>query len=158
MDEMSEVSAPRRREAFAASVQRETGIDETMIRSLVHTFYARIRSDAMLGPIFETRIADWNAHLERMCAFWSSVTLMTGQYHGRPMPAHAPLPIDARHFDHWLVLFAQTACEICPPAAARLFIDKAQMIATSLELGIATHRGLMLAKGSRLPAADGGVA
>jgi hypothetical protein len=37
-----------------------------------------------------------------MCAFWSSVTLMTGRYHGTPMARHAPLPIDADHFDRWL--------------------------------------------------------
>lgn len=158
MNEMPEESAQLRRESFAASVHSDTGIDEAMIRNLVHAFYARIRNDALLGPIFEARIADWDPHLDRMCAFWSSVTLMSGRYHGRPMPAHAPLPIDASHFDHWLKLFSETAREVCSPAAAQLFIGKALMIATSLELGIATHRGLLLAKGSRLPPADAGVA
>jgi truncated hemoglobin YjbI len=37
-----------------------------------------------------------------MCAFWSSVALMSGRYHGQPMEKHLPLPIDARHFDRWL--------------------------------------------------------
>ena len=105
-------------------------------------------------PIFSARISDWTTHLERMCAFWSSVTLVTGRYHGRPMQAHARLPVDASHFDHWLALFGETAREVCPPAAAAYFVERARMIAESLELGIGTMRGLMLAKGERLPPAS----
>ncbi len=146
--------AEARRAAFAADVRARTGIDEDMIRRLVHSFYDRIRTDAVLGPIFAERIADWEPHLARMCAFWSSVTLMTGRYHGRPMQAHAPLSIDASHFDRWLGLFAATANDVCPPAAAGYFIERAHLIAESLELGIGTARGLMLAKGQRLPAID----
>lgn len=111
-----------------------------------------MRADAVLGPIFAARIADWEPHLQRMCAFWSSVTLMTGRYHGRPMQAHAPLPIDAAHFDQWLAIFTATAYDVCPAPAAEHFIEKAQLIAESLQLGIATHRGLVLAEGQRLPA------
>lgn len=140
-----------RRAAFAAEVRARTGIDEDMIERLVHTFYGHIRADEVLGPVFAARISDWGPHLERMCAFWSSVTLMTGRYHGRPMQAHAPLPIDASHFDRWLGLFARTAHDVCPPAAAGYFIERARMIAESLEMGIGTMRGLMLAKGERLP-------
>lgn len=139
-----------RRAAFAAEVRQRTGIDEHMIERLVHAFYGRVQADPVLGPIFAARITDWPVHLERMCAFWSSVTLMSGRYHGRPVPAHAPLPVDGSHFDRWLELFAATARDVCPAAAADLFLDKARMIAESLELGIATHRGLMLAKGERL--------
>lgn len=141
-----------RREAFAAEVKTRTGIDEEMIQTLVHAFYDRIREDAVLGPIFVARIADWGPHLERMCAFWSSVTLMTGRYHGRPMQAHAPLPIGGEHFDRWLALFMATAHDVCTTAAADFFVERARMIAESLELGIGTHRGLMLGKGDRLPA------
>jgi hemoglobin len=140
-----------RRAAFAAEVHARTGINEEMIHVLVHTFYDRIRVDAALGPIFVARIVDWEPHLERMCAFWSSVTLMTGRYHGRPMQAHAPLPIGGAHFDRWLELFAATAREVCPTAAADYFIERAKTIAESLELGIGTHRGVILGKGDRLP-------
>lgn len=145
-------AASERRAAFTAEVTARTGIDEAMIQSLVHSFYDRIRLDPDLGPVFAERISEWEPHLERMCAFWSSVTLMTGRYHGRPMQKHAALPVDASHFDQWLALFVKTAREVCPPAAADLFIEKARMIAESLELGVATHRGVMLAMGQRLPA------
>lgn len=145
-------AASERRAAFAADVTARTRIDEAMIYRLVHSFYDRVRADRDLGPVFANRISDWAPHLERMCAFWSSVALMTGRYHGRPMQKHAELPVDASHFDQWLALFIETAKEVCPPAAADLFIEKARMIAESLELGVATHRGVMLAMGQRLPA------
>lgn len=145
-----------RRAAFAAEVEARTGIDETMIQSLVHGFYDRVRDDPLLGPVFEARISDWPPHLARMCAFWSSVVLMTGRYRGRPMQAHAPLPIAGIHFDRWLSLFEATARDICPPRAAEVFIEKAQMIAQSLELGIATHRGHVLSPGKRLPVPSAG--
>lgn len=148
--ELRAEGAQARRAAAAAQIVERTGIDEDMIRELVHRFYQRVRADAVLGPLFETRIADWGPHLERMCAFWSSVALHTGRYHGRPMQKHAPLPVAARHFDRWLELFAITAGEVCPPAAADLFIEKARMIADSLEMGIAIHRGEVLRRGERL--------
>ncbi len=147
-----EVERVARRAAFAAEVEASTGINEAMIHRLVHSFYERVRCDPLLGPLFEVRIINWGPHLDRMCAFWSSVVLMTGRYHGRPMQAHAPLPVEALHFDRWLALFEVTARDVCPSAAAALFIEKARMIAQSLELGIAAHRGQMLASGERLSA------
>ena len=133
-----------RREAQIEQIRAETGIDEPMIARLVEAFYARVRQDDLLGPVFASRIADWEPHLEQMRLFWSSVALMSGVYHGRPMPKHLPLPVDATHFDRWLELFEQTAHEVCPPAAAEHFIERARRIAQSLELGIAGANGVML--------------
>ncbi len=132
------------------TVLSQNGIDEALIERLVRGFYLRVREDAMLGPIFEARIADWEPHLQRMCAFWSSISLMSGRYQGQPLRMHLPLPIDARYFDRWLTLFEATAHEICPPAAADLFVDRARRIAQSLEFGIAVSRGIVLGKGARL--------
>ena len=130
-----------RREQIIDDIARRTGIDEAMIERLVHAFYRRVRGDALLGPIFEARVADWDAHLTKMCVFWSSVALMSGRYHGQPMTAHLPLPVDSPHFDRWLALFAETAHELCPPAAAAHFLERAHRIADSLELGIAARNG-----------------
>lgn len=139
----------QRRAALVARIQSETGIDEPMIRAVVSEFYRSARSDDLLGPIFEAKIGDWDAHLNRMCAFWSSVALMSGSYHGQPMAMHMPLPIDGEHFDRWLALFEATARRVCPPDAAEHFIVRAHRIAESLELGIAGQAGVMLAKGQR---------
>jgi hemoglobin len=62
-------------------------ITETTIRVLVDAFYARLRRDPTLGPIFTNAIAEgaWPAHLEKMYAFWSSVMLTSGRYKGNPV-------------------------------------------------------------------------
>jgi hemoglobin len=120
-----------------------------MIERLVHAFYDKVRSDSLLAPVFAARIVDWAPHLAQMCTFWSSVALMTGRYHGTPMVKHMPLPVDAVHFDRWLALFEQTASEVCPPEAAAHFVECAHRIASSLELGIASGQGVMLAIGER---------
>ncbi|WP_374514471.1 group III truncated hemoglobin [Brevundimonas sp.] len=138
-----------RREALIEQIRAETGIDEPMIARLVDTFYTKVRADPLLGPVFDARISDWEPHLQQMRLFWSSVALMSGVYHGRPMPRHLPLPVDAAHFDRWLELFEQTAREVCPPAAAAHFIERARRIAESLELGIAGANGVLLGKGER---------
>lgn len=130
-----------RRIRLTQEIQERTGIDEPMIAALVTAFYAKVRQDPLIGPIFEAKVEDWDIHLEKLCAFWSSVTLMTGRYHGRPMQAHMSLPVGGEHFDRWLALFEATAKAICPPVAAAYFIERAHRIADSLELGIASQRG-----------------
>ena len=103
-----------RRARINAEIFADTGIDEAMIERLVRRFYAKIREDALLAPVFEARIQNWELHLQRMCAFWSSVALMSGRYHGSPVAKHLPLPVDAVHFDRWLELFEETAHDVCP--------------------------------------------
>ena len=143
------MSGSERREEITAQIATDTGITEAMIEGLVRGFYAKVRADTVLAPIFEARIKDWEPHLAQMCAFWSSVALMTGRYHGTPMVKHQPLPIDAGHFDRWLELFEQTAGELCPPEAEAHFVERARRIAASLELGIAGAQGVMLGVGER---------
>lgn len=142
-------SSAARRAAFSAQIRAETAIDEDMIERLVRRFYARVRTDDVLGPIFAAKVEDWEPHLQRMCAFWSSVALMTGRYHGQPMAKHLPLPVDARHFDRWLALFEASARHLCPPKAADHFAVLARRIALSLELGVANAQGVLLRKGER---------
>jgi hemoglobin len=147
---LGEVMTPaERREQIVADITARTGITEAMIDRLVRSFYERVRADEMLGPIFDARIKDWEPHLQQMCAFWSSVALMSGRYHGAPMPKHLPLPIDAAHFDRWLALFEATAAEVCPSEAAAHFVERAHRIAASLELGVAGANGVLLGLGER---------
>lgn len=129
---------PSARPEVTAALMAETGLNPEVLRDLVHSFYARVRDDAVLGPIFAARITEWAPHLDRMVAFWCSVALMTGQYHGRPVPAHTPLPIDAAHFDRWLALFRATAIEICTPAGAAHVTLRAERIAHSLHIAVAS--------------------
>lgn len=124
------------RSEMTAAIMAETGLDEDTLRDLVHAFYGKVRGDSVLGPIFAARITDWGPHLERMVAFWSSVALMTGRYHGRPVPAHTPLPVDGAHFERWLGLFRETAHEVCRPSGAAHVIERAERIARSLRIAV----------------------
>jgi hemoglobin len=113
-------------------------ITEEMIHILVHGFYAKVRQDAVLGPIFNRVIGDgWDHHLGKMCDFWSSVMMMTGRYKGTPMVAHMRLKmVRPEHFQRWLQLFGETVGEVTPPEVAPLFLAKAQIIARSLQMGM----------------------
>jgi hemoglobin len=146
-DDETDIDARRRRAAVEAAAR--TGIDEAMIERQVRAFYAQAREDDVLGPVF-ARVVDWEPHLQRIIAFWSSVLLQTGRYHGRPMQAHFPLAIAAEHFDRWLALWAVVARETVPAAQADMFIARANMIGQSLEFGIASARGQVLRPGERL--------
>jgi hemoglobin len=117
-------------------------ITEEMIYDLVHGFYGKVRTDPALGPIFNRVVSDWDPHLQKMCDFWSSVMLASGRFRGAPMLAHIRIAeIRPTHFARWLHLFRQAAAEVCPEPAAALFIARAEMIAESLQLGIAASRG-----------------
>ncbi|MDH5822237.1 group III truncated hemoglobin [Luteimonas sp. RD2P54] len=103
---------------------------------LVDRFYEKVRHDALLGPVFNAAIDDWDAHKATLVEFWSSVTLGTGGYRGNPMAAHRPHPIVDQHFAHWLALWRETALEVLTPGQAALVGDRAQRIATSLRYGL----------------------
>lgn len=122
-------------------VEEDAGLgvtSEAEIETLVRAFYTKVRADAELGPIFARAIGDnWEPHLHKMFDFWSSVMLTTGRYKGRPMPAHMKLKtVTPKHFDRWLMLFRETAEEVCAPETAERFIEKAARIAESLQLGM----------------------
>ena len=142
------VAGPDRRAKITAQIQAETGIDEEMIERLVRSFYRRVREDDVLGPVFAAKIVDWEPHLQRMCAFWSSVALMSGRYHGQPMQAHLPLPVAAQHFDRWLAIFEASAREECPPQSADRFLALARRIAESSNLASPARMGFCSARES----------
>ena len=81
------------RAAIGEDIVARTGIDEAMIERLVRAFYRRARLDPLIGPVFEAKVQDWESYIERMCAFWSSVALMSGRYHEQPMVARMPFGI-----------------------------------------------------------------
>lgn len=112
---------------------------EDQIVQLVDAFYAKVRRDPVLGPVFENAIApdEWPKHLAKMYDFWSSVMLTTGRYKGNPLAVHAQVEgLEAKFFDPWLALFRATAAEIFPPDIAAVFRDKSERIAESLKLGL----------------------
>ena len=130
----------KRAEKRAAAEQ--IGVDAEFIDSLIEVFYAKIRDDRLLGPIFAERITDWPPHLARMKAFWRSVLHNSGEFSGNPMLKHLAIPgLELRHFSHWLDLFYETLQDTeNNPAATALVGGRARMIADSLLTAITMRR------------------
>jgi hemoglobin len=119
-------------------------LDEAMIRAVIDDFYAAVRRDPLIGPVFEAKIApdEWADHLDKLCDFWSATLLRTGRYEGRPLPPHLRIPgLGEAHFRRWLGLFRDTVRRLCPEDVAALFMDRALRIAHSFRLAVAFNRG-----------------
>ncbi len=110
-----------------------------VLRRVVEAFYAKARQDAALGPVFNALVDDWDAHIEKVTAFWLYATRLDRSYDARDfMPAHVRHPqIQASLLPRWLDLFRRTAKEICTAAVADILIDIAERMATSIELSLA---------------------
>jgi len=114
---------------------------EEEIHWLVHAFYARVRQDDILGPIFNQHITDWDHHLSKMVDFWSSALRGTARYRGTPMPKHVALPdLKAATFEHWLALFRSTTSELTNEPMRMRVNELAQRIAQSLWYGYQLYR------------------
>ena len=116
-------------------------IDEETIKLLVDRFYDNVRQDKELSLIFDDAIGtdeeSWKPHLERMYAFWSSIMLKTGRFHGTPMQKHQELPaFDLKLFQNWLVLFEDTVSSLHTDDIAQKYKEISTRIAQSLKLGI----------------------
>lgn len=113
-------------------------IDEDSLKQLVDRFYARVRADDQIGPLFNEAIGDWPHHLEKLAAFWSSVMLTSGRYKGQPVPAHLKHRdrITPEMFDRWLSLWRETTNDLMTPEAASALQAKAERIAQSLQLAM----------------------
>jgi hemoglobin len=125
----------------ASGYRRNDDADITMpiVRNVIVAFYAKVRRDPILGPVFETIVGDhWDAHIEKVCSFWFYVTRLDRAYNARDfMPAHIKHPtIRAELLPTWLCLFRQTAKELCTTEIANALIDIAERMAVSIEMSL----------------------
>ena len=117
-------------------------IDESDIAAITRVFYANIRKDELLGPIFNAKIGTdderWDKHIAHINDFWSQVFLQTGRFDGNPMTAHAKLSaLTPKHFEHWLKMFAEAGAKTLPENKQKIFNQTANRIAKSLQMGLA---------------------
>ena len=121
-----------------SSAAKLNHVSEDGIRQLVDVFYDKVRLDAELAPIFLRAIpGDWEPHLTRMYAFWSSVMLTTGRYKGNPVVKRLVIPgIQPHLFERWLALFNETCGELFDDGVSEEFRAKAARIAESLKLAL----------------------
>ncbi len=128
----------RRIDGVMERIVRIDRLSEDGIRRLVDEFYAKVRADPELAPIFDRAIpGDWGPHLATMRNFWSSVMLTSGRYKGNPVAAHLRLHgMEPRLFDRWLELFSETCGELFDDSLAQAIRAKAVRIAESLKLAL----------------------
>lgn len=119
-------------------------LTEESLTAFLSAFYAKVRRDPVIGPVFAGAIPDedWPRHLAVIQDFWSSVMLKSGRYKGNPFGKHQALgAIGPVHFAHWLGLFAETASEAFVPEIAAALIERAHRIADSLKAGLLFRPG-----------------
>lgn len=63
------------------------GLDD--VKRLVDGFYDRVREDELLAPVFNSRINDWQPHLETMYKFWNAVLFGVRNYVGTYGQTHS---------------------------------------------------------------------
>jgi hemoglobin len=109
------------------------------VRLLVDEFYAAIRTDDLLNPIFtDVAQVDWEEHLPKMYAFWNALLLGIPGYNGSPFPPHRQLPVAREHFERWVALFQATVDRHFSGPGAQQAKDAAASIAHTfaLRLGV----------------------
>lgn len=108
---------------------------EADVRTLVDAFYAAIREDALLNPIFtDVAQVDWEHHLPKMYAFWSGLIFGRPGYVGQPFAAHVKLPVGREHFQRWVELFHATVDRLFAGDAAQRAKNAAASIAHTFAL------------------------
>lgn len=110
---------------------------EAALRALLTDFYGRARADTLIGPMFEEAVHDWDAHLDRVTAFW--ITMLggvrpgeAGVWRGDLNGAHAGLGLRRAHLERWLHLFDEAARAQLTPQAASLLGERARRMGERL--------------------------
>lgn len=107
------------------------------IKLLVDSFYAKVRQDSAIGPIFnEVAKVDWDEHLPKLYNFWSDLLLGEDSYRGRPFPPHMRLNLENRHFEQWLRLFVETVDEHFMGLKANEAKERAMRIARNFMINL----------------------
>jgi hemoglobin len=123
-------------------------LSEEAIRALLDAFYAKVRVDPGLGPVFAKAIPDeaWPIHMAVIQDFWSSVMLKTGRYKRNPFAVHLGVEgIRPALFERWLALFAETCRALLAAPLAAEMHDRAIRIGESLQAGLFFRPGAGMA-------------
>ena len=116
-------------------------ITPAQIDAQVAAFYAAVRRDALLGPVFANHVQDWPEHEAKIGRFWRNALLRERVYDGSPMLAHRQAgDVAPDHFPHWLALFDATLAATLPPDTAAGWSAMAHRIGRALSMGVTEAR------------------
>ena len=112
-------------------------ITPDQIGRVVAAFYAQVRADPALGPVFAAHVTDWPAHEAKIIRFWRNAILSERVYDGNPMAAHmAAREVRGDHFAIWLGLFDTVLAAELPAPTAASWSALAHRIARGLRMGV----------------------
>ncbi len=119
------------------------------LTALVHGFYADVRADPLLGPVFEAALHDrWEAHLARMVDFWSTVALGSKSFRGNVFSKHMALSgVTPAHFAAWVKLWGEHTNRLFAPEVALELQTAAHGIARNLFMGYFGSRPVFAQQG-----------
>ena len=139
-------------ETLPTSLRRAPSTES--LTELVHSFYADVRADPLLGPVFEAALRDrWEPHLARMVDFWSTVALGSKSFRGNVFSKHMALQgVTPAHFAAWVRLWGQHTDRLFEPDVARELQITAHGIARNLFQGYFGTRPEFLHREDHTPA------
>jgi hemoglobin len=113
---------------------------EAELARLVDHFYSVARIDPLLGPVFESRVSDWDEHLEAVRDFWSAAVYHTGRYRGRPLEVHRRIDqLSPAHFARWLILWEQSVGKTVSSDASEPLVAMARRMSDKMLPGSPTR-------------------
>lgn len=115
-------------------------LNEALVAHVLDVFYAKVRRDPELAPVFEKIIGDrWPEHMARIESFWRMALRLSRGYHGPDfMPAHLRHDaIRASQLERWLALFEETVEETVPVDLRAQFLRIARVMAENLQISLA---------------------
>lgn len=110
--------------------------DRDDCEQLVRAFYSRAMVDPFIGFIFvDVAKLDLEEHIPVITSFWETLLLGAGTYRGGAFHVHADLhaqvPLQAGHFDRWLLLWTTTVDELFSGERADLAKAHAHRVAAA---------------------------
>lgn len=112
------------------------------IQKVVAEFYALVRVDPVLGPVFAAHVTDWPPHEAKIELFWRNALLLERCYNGNPMQVHAAAgDVKKEHFAVWLSLFDTVLEKDLPPPLAQAWSTLAHRIGRGLAYGLPSTCG-----------------
>ncbi|MBM3608681.1 MAG: group III truncated hemoglobin [Alphaproteobacteria bacterium] len=125
----SETDHPGRTPTPEEEAQARAIIEKGFEDAIDH-FYAAVREDDLIGPVFHAAVHDWDGHKRTMVDFWSRVVLGTERYNGMPLPPHVKLDLNDDHFTRWLDVWSKACNANMPEPLAEHVIARSRNMAS----------------------------
>jgi len=103
----------------------------TGVSTLVKWFYAHVRFEPLLQPIFDAHITRWGPHLEVLTDFWCEQMGGPSHYTGS-LARHGRLGLGPEHFEKWLEVWRANCRWLLPEPEAADVILLAERLAVAM--------------------------